>query len=172
MSAPVTPAVPSWTTGEEIIDVEWHPKENTLALLNVNKPSIPFVRVADAGGQISVTPWGNTVGMEKGPFLVRFTPDGRHVLANSSYAPIDGVNLLSGAGRRGTVQSVRLAAAKAADGSPEHQLASRAATSAVPEGLSISPDGRYVVTTNLESSSFALDGSQPRLLLVALAASP
>lgn len=157
LSAPVTPAAPGWTTGDTISHVEWHPKENVLALLNVNKATITLVRVADAGGQISVSRWGNTVGVEKGPFLVRFTPDGRHIVCNSAYVGFDGVDALPSASLRGTVQSVRLASATAPDGSPLHQLASRAATSSIPEGLSVSPDGRYVVTTNLEQSAFALD---------------
>lgn len=157
LSAPVTPAVPGWVVGETIIDVEWHPKENILALLNVDNPALTFVRVADAGGQLTLTRWGNSVRVEKGPFLARFTPDGRHVLVNSSYAPIDGVAQLPGAGLRGSVQSVRLAAATAPDGSPPHELAARAATAPTPEGLAISPDGRYAVTTNLEESAWALD---------------
>lgn len=157
LSAPVAPQIPGWMAGDELIDLEFHPKENTLALLNVNRAAISFVRVAEAGGQINISGWGNPVSVEKGPFLVRFTPDGRHVLTNSSYAPIDGVSLLPSAGLRGSVQSVRLNASATADGSPVHQLASRAATSSVPEGMSISPDGRYVVTTNLEQSAFALD---------------
>lgn len=157
LSTPVTPQIPGWNTTNTLIGVEWHPKENILALLNVNQPSISFMQVADAGGEISLSRWGNSVNVEKAPFLVRFTPDGRYVITNSSYTPIDGVSVLPGATLRGSVLSVRLAAETAADGSPMHQLASRAGTSSVPEGLSVSPDGRYVVTTNLEQSSFSFD---------------
>ena len=157
LSEPVTPAVPGWAAGETIIDVEWHPTENILALLNVDNPALTFVRVAAAGGQLGVTRWGNSVRVERGPFLARFTPDGRHVLVNSSYAAIDGVAALPGAGLHGSVQSVRLAAATASDGAPVHQMAARTATAPVPEGLAISPDGRYAVTTNLEESTWALD---------------
>ena len=157
LSNPVTPAVPSWAGGEEVIDVEWHPRENTLALVNVNRPTLSFVRVAEANGGLRVAPYGQAVKLEKGPFLVRWTPDGRHVLCNSSYAGIDGVFDLPGAGLCGSVQSVRLASAKAPDGSPLHQIASRADTGPTPEGLSISPDGRWAVTTNLEQSTPALD---------------
>lgn len=142
---------------EAISHVEWHPQENILALLNVTKASISFVRVADAGGKLSLSRWGNSVSVEKAPFLVRFTLDGRHVITNSSYSSIDGVEVLPGATLRGSILSVRLAAETAADGSPVHQLASRAGASSVPEGLSISPDGRYVVTTNLEQSAFPLN---------------
>ncbi len=157
LSAPAMPQIPGWNTADKLIDVEWHPKENILALLNVNQPSISLMRVRDTGGKINLSRWGNSVNVEKAPFLVRFSPDGRYVLTNSSYASIDGVSVLPGATLRGSVLSVRLAAETAADGSPVHQLASRAATSSIPEGLSISPDGRYVVTTNLEQSTFAVD---------------
>ena len=157
LSNPITPAVSDWKPGESISDVEWHPRENTLALLNVNRPSISFVRVAEQDGQLRATPYGNAVKVEKGPFLVCWTPDGRHILCNSSYAAIDGISDLPGASLRGSVQSVRLASSAAPDGSPLHQIASRADTGPIPEGLSISPDGRYALTTNLEQSAFAPD---------------
>lgn len=46
LSAPVTPAVPGWTTGETVNDVEWHPKENILALLNV------FIQHCEDAGEV------------------------------------------------------------------------------------------------------------------------
>lgn len=51
---------------------------------------------------------------------------------------------------RGAIMSVRLNAARAADGSPLHQIVSNAGTGVTPEGFAVSPDGRWVVTTNLE----------------------
>jgi len=58
---------------------------------------------------------------------------------------------------RGSVVSIRLAAGTQPDGSPRHALVSRAMTGVSPEGLAVSPNGRYVVTTNLERSYLPYD---------------
>ena len=58
---------------------------------------------------------------------------------------------------RGAVSSIRLSANEAADGTPKHQLISHAETGINPEGMNLSPDGRWVVTTNIERSVIAVD---------------
>ncbi len=86
--------------------------------------------------------------------MARFTPDGRHVLVNAIYG--DGEVLDGGMGApAGTVASVRVAAERAPDGTPRHRLVSRAQTRVLPEGLNINPNGRWVVTANLERSTAA-----------------
>lgn len=145
------PLIPSWTLGDYLINVAFHPNENVLALLNATKPALSFVRYSEAPNDaIALQPWGNVIAVETAPYLARFTPDGRHVLVNGSYAAF-GLNA-DGAAPRGTVSSIRLAAAVSADGLPQHQLVSRAETGVIPEGLSISPSGRFAVTANLENS--------------------
>jgi DNA-binding beta-propeller fold protein YncE len=96
-------------------------------------------------------PWGNAVQVEKFPFIARFTPDGRHVLVNNLFWGADVEGIWSEA-PRGSVVSIRLEAGAQSDGSPRHALVSRAMTGVSPEGLAISPNGQYVVTTNLERS--------------------
>ena len=155
---PTTPSIPGWTAGDVLSDAEFHPHENTLALLNATRPSLAFVRVtaAGGGGALSLTRWGSPVDVEKAPYLVRFTPDGHHAVVNAMYAEADVLDEGMGA-PRGMVSSVRLAADQAADGSPRHRLVSRAVTGVMPEGLAVSPDGRWVATANLERSPAAFD---------------
>ena len=125
------------------MDVEFHPRKNLLALLNFSQKKLSFVQVSSEGAGLRLSPWGNSVKVDKGPFLVRFSPDGRYALANGSDVA---------GSPRGSVLSVKLDAQRAPDGSPRHVLVARAATGVIPEGLAISPDGRWVVTTNLERS--------------------
>lgn len=149
LSAPITPAIPGWSETDSLAVAEFHPKENVLALLS-KKSSLRFVRVQGTGTDLRLTPWGNTVAIEGSPWLVRFTPDGRYALVNCSY---EGADV---SGPVGTVSSFRLDARRAADGSPEHLLASRANAGLTPEGLGISPDGRWVATANLDLSYLPL----------------
>ena len=145
LSDPVTPRIPGWTPGHSLIDAEFAPAGDTLALLDFTGAALSFVRVApDTTG---VSAWGDPVALGKAPylFLARFTPDGRHVLANTIDAP------------RGTVFSVRVGAGVAADGKPTHRLVSQATTGGSPEGLAVSPDGRWVATSNLEQTSYPKD---------------
>jgi len=92
-------------------------------------------------------PWGNSVELEKAPFLVRFSGDGRFALCNSMYCGAD-----IGTSPRGAVSCIRIAALQKPDGAVVHQLVSHSETGYGPEGMAVSPDGHYVVTANLEQS--------------------
>ncbi|MEL6318656.1 MAG: hypothetical protein AAFR16_13575, partial [Pseudomonadota bacterium] len=84
------------------------------------------------------------------PFMGRFTPDGRHYLTGNLYWGPDVVGTWTEA-PRGDVTAIRFAEQEV-DGAVRHYLVGRAETGASPEGVAISPDGRWAVTTNLEVS--------------------
>jgi len=151
LGQPVYPSVPRVPQGQRIIHAEWHPQEDVLALVVEDVADVGFVRVVRQGNTFELQPWGNVVQVEKAPYMARFTPDGRHVIVNGLYWGLDVEGRWSEA-PRGSVVSIRLEAGTQADGSPRHALVSRAMTGVSPEGLAISPNGRYVVTTNLERS--------------------
>ena len=88
------------------------------------------------------------VSLDIGPFLVRFTPDGRFAMVNA---------MLLGTDIRGTVSSIRLAQSTEADGTPHHVLVSRVDAGVMPEGLAVSPDQQWIATTNLERTAQPLD---------------
>jgi DNA-binding beta-propeller fold protein YncE len=156
LGAPETPAVPRWRNGERLIHAEFHPREPVLGLVNESRAEIAFVRVVGAAGSRALQAWGNVVQAEKSPYMLRFTPDGRHAIANALYWGPDVQGTWNEAPRGSTV-SIRLDARRGADGTPVHALVSRAGTGVSPEGLAISPDGRWVVTTNLERSYLPYD---------------
>lgn len=152
LSPAATPAIPGWTAEDSLIGFAFHPRDSVLALLNVAKPALSFVRLAENAGEFSLTTWGNTVPIERDPYIVRFTPDGRHALVNGTYAAF-GYNLNPNFAPRGSVQSIRVAGGRDTNGAPQHRFVARAETGAIPEGLDVSPDGRFVVTANLERST-------------------
>lgn len=145
---PVFPNLAAISPGQELIHAEWHPRRNILALTNNTAAELSFVQVT---GDRTVRAWGNVVKIEKSPYIARFTPDGRYILVNGLYWGADVEGTWSEA-PRGSVVSVRLEAGKQNDGTPRHALVSRAETGVSPEGLAVSPNGRYAVTTNLERS--------------------
>ncbi|MBE9098276.1 beta-propeller fold lactonase family protein [filamentous cyanobacterium LEGE 07170] len=149
---PVYPTIPGFVLGEHLIHAEWHPSRDLLALANETTGEISFVEVTGT----TLRAWGNVVQAEKAPYMVRFTPDGRYAIANALYWGADVEGLWTEA-PRGSIVSIRLEAGTQADGSPRHALVSRAMTGVSPEGIAISPDGRYVVTTNLERSYLPYD---------------
>lgn len=151
-----TPAVPGWVAGDELTHVEFHPQENILGLVVSTHPRLVLMRLTGTGPALSLAPWGNAVDLEKAPYLVRFTPDGRYAVANAIYGEADVLDGGMGA-PHGSVLSVRLAATTGPDGTPQHRLVSHAETGVLPEGLNVSPDGRWVVTANLERSAAAFD---------------
>lgn len=153
ISSPVVPAIPDWTAGDQLTGAEFHPKENIIALLNSTKPSLSFVKVADEKRDVELVRWGNTIKIERAPYKIVFTPDGKHVLTNAIFADAESGNFFP----PGTILVIRLSMSINAKGEPRHELVSKASTSFGPEGFTISPDGRWVVTTNLEMSWAAFD---------------
>lgn len=156
LGQPTYPAVPRFPQGDELVHAEWHPQEDILALINNTGATVSFAKVVRQGATFELQLSGNVVQVEKFPFMARFTPDGRHVIVNNLFWGSDVEGLWSEA-PRGSVVSIRLEAGTQADGSPRHALISRAMTGVSPEGLAVSPNGRYVVTTNLERSYLPYD---------------
>lgn len=156
LGQPVYPSVPSLPSGNRLIHAEWHPTQDVLALLNEDAAEVFFAKAIRQNNNFELQPWGNVVKIEKAPYMARFTPDGRHVIVNALYWGDDVEGTWTEA-PRGSVVSVRLEAGKRSDGSPRHALVSRAMTGVSPEGLAISPNGRYVATTNLERSYLPYD---------------
>ncbi|MEM9769470.1 MAG: hypothetical protein AAF892_16535, partial [Cyanobacteria bacterium P01_D01_bin.71] len=153
---PVYPTVPNFSLEERIIHAEWHPSQNILALVNEPAATISFVQVMPQETDWELQAWGNVVQAEKAPFMVRFTPDGRYAITNALYWGPDVEGRWSEA-PKGSLVSIRLEAGTQADGSPRHALVSRSLTGVSPEGLAISPNGRFIVTTNLERSYLPYD---------------
>jgi DNA-binding beta-propeller fold protein YncE len=156
LGQPTYPAVPRVPQGHELVHAEWHPTQNILALVNNTGAEVSFVSTMRQGTNFELQPSGNVVQVEKFPFMARFTADGRHVLVNNLFWGADVEGTWSEA-PRGSVVSIRLSAGMQKDGSPRHALVSRAMTGVSPEGLAISPNDRYVVTTNLERSYLPYD---------------
>ena len=148
LSEPLVPSIPGPDAGDALISAEFHPKNNVLGLVYTEHPRLALMRVEAAGQNVTLTSWDEPVDLDIGPFLVRFTPDGRFALVNA---------MLLGTDIRGTVSSIRLAQSSATNGTPHHALVSRVDTGVMPEGLAISPDQRWVATTNLERSAQPLD---------------
>lgn len=151
LSEPVMPNVPVATPGDTLVLAQFSPRENILALVYGRQPTLVFVRVAQTDAGVALTAYGEPVEIDRSPFQVQFTPNGRHLLVNA---------FPSGAGVLGTVASVRIAQSASPDGTPLHSIVSRVTTGLGPEGLSVSPNGRWVVTTNLENSFFAPSDSR------------
>ncbi|MEM6491341.1 MAG: hypothetical protein AAF684_05475, partial [Pseudomonadota bacterium] len=154
----VAPAIPGWPTGERLIDVDWHPSEPILAMIDASGgATLRFARVT---ADMAVEPFGNVVDIERAPYRVEFTPDGRHAVVNALYWGPDIAGTWIEA-PIGSVVTVRMNAAVGADGAVRHAFIDRAETGVSPEGLAISPDGRWIATTNLERSYLPYD--DPRI---------
>jgi DNA-binding beta-propeller fold protein YncE len=104
-----------------------------------------------------MAPWDRPVQVGKYPYSGSFTPDGRFfVVANMGWgADVAGFSAGAAPGevsvvRLGTVE--RQSGQTVTPGEP-HQLVSSAGVGISPEGLAISPNGRYVVTANAQGAA-------------------
>ncbi len=156
LGARVTPTIEGWQPGERLIEANWHPRDNVLALLeSTGGATLRFARVTEA---LAVEVFGNAVDIERAPYRVEFAPDGRHVVINALYWGPDVAGTWIEA-PRGSIVTVRMNAQ--GEGEPvRHAFVSRVPTGVSPEGLAVSPDGRWVATTNLERSYLPYEDSR------------
>ncbi len=138
LGEPVYPNLSSVPQGDRLIHAEWHPTENVLALVNETAAEVSFARLSDS---LALEPWGNTVKIEKAPYMGCFTPDGRHFIVNNLFWGSDVEGTWTEA-PKGSINSIRLSAGTGENGTPRHALISRSQTGVSPEGIAISPDGR------------------------------
>ncbi|MEM6973040.1 MAG: hypothetical protein AAF577_09570 [Pseudomonadota bacterium] len=150
LGAPSYAAVPGTEAGDRLSHVEWHPSGEFVAITDVNRAIVRFARVVRGDEGVTLEVWGNPVLTSKYPFMGRFTPDGRHFLTGNLYWGSDVVGIWTEA-PTGDVTAIRFAAEPGETG-PRHFLVGRAGTGISPEGIAISPDGQWIVTTNLEVS--------------------
>ncbi len=143
--------LPAITETDRVSHVEWHPTSDFLAIHTVDDARVHFARVARTGGTVAVEPWGNAVLTSKYPFMGRFTPDGSHYLSVGLYWGPDVPGIWTEA-VDGDVMSIRFDASGEGDRGPRHLIVGRSITGASPEGIAISPNGEWAVTTNLEVS--------------------
>ena len=142
-----SPAIPGFAPGDALKNAAYAP-DGALALVYATRPRLSMLR-STADGWLAR--WGNDVPLGPTPFEVRFTPDGRFAFVNDMTVPATGTDV------RGTVTAIALDAGRASDGSPMHRVVSQARTGVLPEGLTVSPDGRWFATTNLERTAYRAD---------------
>ncbi|MEO1723871.1 MAG: hypothetical protein AAFR84_15890 [Pseudomonadota bacterium] len=154
LSEPVTPTIEGYALGQDnIMDMDWHPDGEVMVWINQFANTMQFARITD---ELTVEPFGNVVDIDRAPYRVLFTPDGRHAVTNALYWGPDIAGIWIEA-PRGQLVTVRMSAEESADGTVRHALIDRVMTGVSPEGLAVSPDGRWVATTNLERSYLPYD---------------
>lgn len=146
-------AIPDWTPGDELTSVAFAPDANRLALVNQTRDTLAIYDIADVGGRPGLTRWGNVASTERFPFIARWSPDGHFILINAYYAG-GGIPKPPYLFPAGTVSAIRVDAQRDGQGHPVHIVTAHQAVGRGPEGLTISPDGRLVVSVNMEASYF------------------
>jgi len=146
------PVIPGWNATDRLISVEFHPSKNILALINQTAATVKLVNILD---NLELESWGNTVSVGKSPFIARFSRNAKHLLVNNLYWGSD-VSGTWNEAPRGTIVNISLEHFEK-NGSPVHSLTSQVMVGPSPEGFALSPDGRYVVTANMERSWLPYD---------------
>lgn len=153
LSQPMTPAIPGYVRTEKLTSAHFHPLTDSLAIVYASPSKLAFLQVSEQDSTLSLSSLGNDVPLDQSSFTAIFTPDGRFILVNAMLPFV-----------RGSVSSIRVGAASGpaeqADGKLHNYLVSRVQTGLFPEGLAVSPDGHWAVTSNLENSTFPLDDTR------------
>lgn len=142
--------------------VAWRPDGRVLAVTLPDQDLVVFLEFTrnENEGSMGLRPWGAPVRVGKYPYSGRFTPDGRHFITTDLQWGRDVEEFRVGA-PEGRLSVVRLGDPGDDITAPVHEVVSVATVGVSPEGLAISPDGRFVVTANLRRSY--LEETDPRL---------
>lgn len=145
--------------------IVWHPSGKYLAVTLPTRSQVVFFEFSREGdsGEWSLAPWGEPVTVGKYPYSGEFTPDGRFFITTDlQWGPdVEGFNIGAPPGRLTVVRLSEVESEAEEDVLVEHVIASVADVGISPEGLAISPDGKFVVTANLGQSFLPMD--DPRL---------
>ncbi|MGE3108692.1 MAG: lactonase family protein [Phycisphaerales bacterium] len=138
--------------------VQWHPSGGLIALTLPGRDVVAFYRVSrDADGAIEISTWGDPVTVGRYPHCGRFTPDGRFFITTNLHWEADNSEALvqSAPGSVSVVEVDSLLTP--ADRTPSHRLVGSFPVGVNPEGIAISPDGRYLAVSNYQRTMLPTD---------------
>jgi DNA-binding beta-propeller fold protein YncE/uncharacterized protein YceK len=155
--------------GAAVSSVIWHPSGRYVALTMPQSNSVAFYEVGRDSESLQLARWGAPVEVGPYPFDGAFTPDGRRFIATELHwgTNVDGYLIGAPEGSLSVIELSRIPSAVLSSGASgeapvvEHTVTDTVRVGISPEGLAISPDGRWVVTANLRRSM--LPASDPRM---------
>lgn len=106
LSELTTPSIPGWKEGDALMSAAFYPNEDILGLIYSEHPQLQLLKLSISDNKTSFSQWGNTIGLDKSPYMVRFTADGKYAICNSLYVGND-VLKKGFASPRGSVASKR-----------------------------------------------------------------
>lgn len=132
--------------------VSWDPTGRLLAVCLPARDEVMFYEFARVDDGLAISPFGAPVKVGKYPFHGRWTPDGKHFITTDlQWQTGSDLHLLEAGPGTVSVIAVDRGEDTASD-RHLHMVVSTATVGVSPEGLAISPDGKYVVTANLKKS--------------------
>ncbi|OHV76032.1 hypothetical protein LCM4573_15430 [Rhizobium sp. LCM 4573] len=139
--------------------IEWHPSGRYIAVNLVDRAEVAFYEVVrDSEGAVTaIQPWGNRVQTNKFPFVGRFSPDGRFYITSDLQWGVDTKGFFGV--EEGILTTVRLAGEGSSGEAALHTVPHVALGGWASETILFSPDGRFLVTSNLRGTGKA-DGDR------------
>lgn len=155
--------------------VTWHPSGRYIAVTFPSKNLVAFYEVGRSADGVALARWGAPVQVGPHPFLGVFTPDGsRFIVTELHWGPhVEGYLVGAPEGSLSVIELSKVLAdtvptdaasapaeGAASEGVVRHTIADSAKVGISPEGIALSPCGKWIVTANLQRSMLA--ESDPR----------
>lgn len=147
LTTPEKPVVPGFRPDDAIKNATFDARSGLLGLVYAKTPRFSLLRLSLADGSVTLRTVGNDVPLGATPFMVRFTPDGRFALINDLAPPQGSPD------PRGTITSIAVADPKN-PAEADNRIVSVVRAGILPEGMTVSPNGRLLAISNLEHTSY------------------
>lgn len=135
--------------------VQWHPSGRYIAVNLVDRAQVAFYEVVrgEDGSVSAVRPWGNRIQTNKFPFVGRFSPNGRFYVTSDMQWGVDTEGFYGV--QEGILTTVRLGDIGSTGDAVRHTVPHIALGAWGSETIAFSPDGRFLVTSNLRGTGKA-----------------
>ncbi|MDZ8239911.1 MAG: beta-propeller fold lactonase family protein [Nostoc sp. ChiQUE01a] len=139
--------------------VEWHPSGRFLGVTLPDRNEALFYAIDRTNpSRPKLRSWGNTIMTGKHSGVGHFTPDGRHFIVTNLYW---GDDVAVAGSQHSSLTVIEFANVTSSNNQVKHQIVSTAAVGGSAEEFAISPNGRFVVSLNMEASYLPLN--DPRM---------
>ncbi len=132
--------------------IDWHPSSKAIAINIYTRDEVAFYKLDGDDKNLKLVPWGKPVKVGKDPYVGRFIPGGRYYVTSDWGRNLDQRSSETRLPKVPSEISVVRLDDLSTGSEAIHQKVGSTKTGRSAEGIAVSPDGRFIVTSNMRET--------------------